>query len=139
MAYETRGIQVTSGSAVVHKFLDDGTVVLGNQTTGFRFSVSGSSAMGRTTNNVADVTKFNGVLRVPTYVGTTNTDVTILNTLAAAPEDYNGYIIYLNSSGLTAGANVGGVTVSAKAGVAFSQGHKWYFCRGATWDMDRFF
>jgi len=139
MAYETRGIQVTSGSAVVHKFLDDGTVVLGNQATGFRFSVSGSSALGRSTNNASDVAKFNGVLKVPTYNGALNTDVTILNTLAATPGDYNGYIVYLNSTGLTAGANVGGVTVSAKAGVAFSQGHKWYFCRGGTWDMDRFF
>jgi hypothetical protein len=138
MAYETRGIQVVSGSTVVHKFLDDGTVVLGNQTTGFRFSVSGSTSMGRATNNATDVATFNGVLRVPRYNGALNTDVTILNTLAEDPADYNGYIMYLNSSGLTAGGVIGGVTISAKAGIAFAQGNKWYFCRGGNWDPDRF-
>ncbi len=139
MAYEIKGIAVLSGSTKVHEFRDDGGVTLGNSIAGFKLGVSGSAAFGRTTNNASDVASFNGVLRVPTYNGALNTDVTILNTLAETPGDYNGYIIYLNSSGVTAGASVGGVTVSAKAGIAFAQGHKWFFCRGGTWDPDRFF
>ena len=138
MAYEIKGIQVVSGSTVVHRFLDNGEVVFGNGATAFKLGISGSAILGRTTNNASDIAKFNGALRVPRYNGATNTDVTILNTLAASPSSYNGYIIYLNSAGLTAGANVGGVTVSAEAGVYFRQGHRWYFCRGGTWNPDRF-
>ena len=63
-----RGIQVVSGSTTVHKFLDDGTVVLGNSVSGFQLGVSGSAVLGRTTNNVSDVTKVNGVLRIPRYL-----------------------------------------------------------------------
>lgn len=137
MAYEVKGINVLSGSTVVHQFLDNGTVVLGNNVAGFELGISGSAKLGRETNNASDIAKFHGALRVPRYNGATSTDVTILNTLAASPSSYNGYIIYLNSAGLTAGQNVGGVVVSAAAGVTFAQGHRWYFCRGSIWNPDR--
>ena len=133
-----RGIQVVSGSTTIHKFLDDGTVVLGNNISGFQLGISGSAVLGRTTNNVSDVTKINGVLRIPRYSATVSTDVTILNTLAASPSSYNGYIIYLNSTGMVAGTNVGGVVITATAQSHFPQGHRWYFCRNGVWDPDKF-
>jgi hypothetical protein len=139
MAYEKRGIKVAASGSTVHKFMDDGQVTLGSSVAGFTLGISGSSVFGRTTNNTSDITQVNGVLRVPRYNGALNTDLTILNTLAATPSSYNGYIVYLNSNGLTAGAVVGGVTVTAQAGSAFVLGHRWYFCRNGSWDPDRFF
>jgi hypothetical protein len=58
--------------------------------------------------------------------------------MAASPATYNGYIIYLNSAGLTGGATVGSTTVSVAAGTNFAIGHRWYFCRDGQWDADRF-
>lgn len=134
-----RGISVVTGSTTVHRFMEDGTVVFGNAISGFQFGVSGSVALGRTTNNASDITQHNGVMRVPRYNATVSTDVTILNTLSETPASYNGYVIYLNSTAPTAGANVGGVTVSAKTASSFSLAHHWYFCRDGVWDPDRFF
>lgn len=134
-----RGIQVLTGSSTVHKFMDDGTVVFGNSVSGFQFGVSGSATLGRTTNNAADITQHNGIMRVPRYNAALNTDVTILNTLAETPASYNGHVIYLNSAAPTSGANVGGVTVAAKTASVFSLSHHWYFCRDGSWDPDRFF
>ncbi|MBL10438.1 MAG: hypothetical protein CL402_07995 [Acidiferrobacteraceae bacterium] len=133
-----RGLQVISGSSVIHSFMDDGEVVFGNSVNGFTLGISGSAELGRRTNNIADVTKINGSFRIPRYSGATESDVAILNTLAASPTTYNGYIIYLNSAGLTAGATVGSTTISAAAGTYFAIGHRWYFCRDGQWDADRF-
>ena len=133
-----RGIQVVSGSSVIHKFLDDGTVVLGNDVAGFQLGVSGSATFGRASNNVSDVTKVNGVLKIPRYSATVSTDVTILNTLAATPSRDNGYILYLNSEGCVSGTNVGGVVITGATQSHFPQGHRWYFCRNGVWDPDKF-
>lgn len=138
MAFEKRGMAVVSGSSTIHKFLDDGTVVFGNAVSGFKLGISGSAVLGRETNNTSDITQHNGVLRVPRYNAALNTDVTILNTLAETPSDYNGNVIYLNSAAPTAGANVGGVTVAAKTASVFCLAHHWYFCRDGSWDPDRF-
>lgn len=138
MAFEKRGIAVISGSATVHKFMDDGTVVLGDSVADFKLGVSGSAVLGRAINNASDITQLNGVMRVPRYVATLNTDVTILNTLAETPSSYNGNVIYLNSAAPVAGANVGGVTVAAKTASVFPLAHHWYFCRDGSWDPDRF-
>lgn len=133
-----RGLQVVSGSSTIHSFMDDGEVVFGNTLNGFELGISGSAELGRRTNNVADTVKVNGSMLIPRYSATVENDVGILNTLAANPTQYNGYMIYLNSAGLTAGATVGSTTVSAAAGTYFKQGHRWYFCRDGQWDPDKF-
>ena len=133
-----RGLQVVSGSITVHSFMDYGEVVFGNTVNGFQLGISGSAELGRRTNNVADVVKINGSMQIPRYSGTTESDVVILNTLAGNPTQYNGYMIYLNSAGLTAGATVGSTTVTADCGTYFGKGHRWYFCRDGQWNADKF-
>jgi hypothetical protein len=138
-----RGLQVTTGSSPtnVHRFLDDGSAIISAGGSNKALAISGSTMLGRKTNNVNDVTKVHGVFRIPVYASGSENDIGILNTLAAAPEDYNGHVIYLNSTGLTKGAiaNGGSVAVSNDAAQAFSQGHKWYFSRNSAWVPDMFF
>ena len=143
MAVKRRGLQVTTGSTPtnVHRLLDDGSAVFAAAGGSRVFVVSGSTKLGRATNNINDATKVHGVFRIPVYASGSENDITILNTLAASPSTYNGYVVYLNSSGLTKGAiaDGGSVAVSNDAAQAFSQGHKWYFARNGAWVPDMFF
>ena len=110
------------------------------QKPGSSFVVSGSTRLGRQTNNVNDLTKVNGVFRIPVYNSGSDNDIGVLNTLAATPEDYNGYVVYLNSNGLKKGmtANGGSTVVADTTAQTFSQGHKWYFARNGAWVPDMF-
>ena len=137
-----RGLQVTTGSGTsVHKFLDDGSAVIGANSSNSVLAISGSTKLGRATNNISDATKVHGVFRIPVYTSGSENDIGILNTLAASPSTYNGYMIYLNSNGIVSGgvASGGTVKVSHDAGQYFAQGHKWYFARNGTWVPDMFF
>ena len=137
-----RGLQVVTGSGTnVHRFLDDGSAIISAGGANKVLAISGSTKLGRATNNISDATKVHGVFRIPVYASGSEGDITILNTLAGAPSTYNGYVVYLNSAGLTKGAiaNGGSVAVSNDAAQAFSQGHKWYFARNGAWVPDMFF
>jgi len=136
-----RGLQVVTGSGTnVHRFLDDGSAILAAGGTNREFVVSGSTRLGRATNNIGDATKVNGVFRIPVYLSSSEGDITILNTLAANPSTYNGHVIYINSAGLKKGmiASGGSVAVANDTAQAFAQGHKWYFARNGAWVPDMF-
>tara|TARA_B100000073_G_scaffold117493_1_gene95024 strand:+ start:1232 stop:1669 length:438 start_codon:yes stop_codon:yes gene_type:complete len=136
-----RGLQVLTGSGTnVHRFLDDGSAIIAAGGSKRSFVVSGSTRLGRQTNNVNDLTKVNGVFRIPVYNSGSDNDIGVLNTLAASPEDYNGYVVYLNSNGLKKGmtANGGSTVVADTTAQTFSQGHKWYFARNGAWVPDMF-
>jgi hypothetical protein len=136
-----RGLQVLTGSGTnVHRFLDDGSAIIAAGGSNKSFVVSGSTKLGRQTNNVNDATKVNGIFRIPVYSSGSDSDIVILNTLASSPEDYNGYVIYLNSSGVKKGmtANGGSNAVANDTAQTFGQGHKWYFARNGAWVPDMF-
>ena len=60
MAFEQRGIYVTSGSSVVHRFIDapgthSTTAEINRQSGPGKFEISGSSVLGNETNDAAKV------------------------------------------------------------------------------------
>ena len=135
-----RGLQVTTGSGnSVHKFTDDGNAVLGANSTSNEIAVSGSTHFGdKDTNSTDQGVIAAGMFRVPMYDSGSEGDISILNSLAASPSSYNGYIMYLSSSGVVSGgvASGGTVKVSNDAGQYFARGPAVYYCRNGNWFAD---
>ena len=74
-------------------------------------------------------------LVIPLYSSGVNSDVLALNTLAANPSNFVGYVFYLNSAGIA--ADTANASEACKA--AFNIGHRWYFNRNGQWHPDPFF
>mgnify|MGYP001323469722 FL=1 len=139
MVQKVRGLNVVSGSTTpVHTFKADGNVIINGNSNNYataKVQISGSTEFGRGQNNVDDVHKFNGLFVIPLYSSGSNNDVLALNSLATNPSNFVGYVLYLNSNGVTADT----VNANASCKATFNVGHRWYFNRNGQWHPDPFF
>jgi hypothetical protein len=143
MGYKKTTLQVTTGSGTsVHIMKDDGSLVLAAGGDNRVVEISASVEFDGGTNQNALTGQgaiVSGMFRIPLYESSSEGDISILNTLAGTPSNYNGYVFYMNSSkGLTKGAiaNGGSVAVSNDAAQYFAKGATMYYCRNGNWFTD---
>ena len=143
MGYKKTSLQVTTGSNTsVHVIKDDGSLVLAAGGNNRVVEISASVDFNGGTNQNALTGQgaiVSGMFRIPLYESGSEGDISILNTLAGTPSNYNGYVFYMNSStGLTKGAIAtgGSVAVSNDAAQYFAKGATMYYCRNGNWFTD---
>jgi hypothetical protein len=133
MAYEVRGIEVVSGSSLVHQLTDNldsaQNAIFNNNSGAGSFHVVGSTTIGRSTNTIADGLQLHGLMRIPSWHSTT--DSAQLETLASAAldnGDYNGCLFYLRGD-----KGKGYTGADERALSLFARPDCLYFCRQGNW------